>query len=98
MRPDQQHSAKEKPPLHRPDGGPAFPVGVIRNPFNGQVERADRLADVGGMTLRDYFAGQALASICAANAIGGGPTSQEIDAEWCYRYADAMIEARETDK
>ena len=41
-----------------------------------------------GMTLRDWFAGQALAS-------GGSAPSNDGTATWCYEMADAMIKARE---
>ncbi len=53
---------------------PAFPVmpGV---PANGRI----------GMTLRDWFAGQALAGLLAR-----GPAKAEL----AYTYADAMLKAR----
>jgi hypothetical protein len=41
------------------DGGPAFPVADLVYP-NGQVELGS-----GGMTLRAYFAGQAVAGLMA---------------------------------
>jgi hypothetical protein len=45
----------------------------------------------GGMTLRDWFAGQALAGICNH----GGWGQMKEAAENCYEFADAMLEARE---
>ena len=46
----------------------------------------------GGMTLRDYFAGQALAGFMANTR---RPTTMaEDDATWCYSIADAMLAAR----
>ena len=46
------------------------------------------------LSLRDYFAGQAM--------IGVGADDREIDmelfADWCYAMADAMLEAREERK
>lgn len=52
-----------------------------------------------GMTLRDYFAGQALAGMMAGEA--GHPsspaTSKDI-AEFAYIMADAMIAERSKDK
>jgi hypothetical protein len=42
------------------------------------------------MTLRDWFAGQALAGLLA----NGGAVSWEDDATNAYTVADAMIEAR----
>ena len=49
------------------------------------------------VSLRDWFAGQALAAWiahqCAHQDVYG--TSQNVIAEWCYETADAMLEARE---
>ena len=45
----------------------------------------------GGMTLRDYFAGQALANL--AMRAGHGPSIADV----CYQYADAMLAARTGD-
>ncbi len=59
------------------DGGPAFP----RHAYDGHD----------GMTLRDWFAGQALVSM-------GVEYTDECHAsvaECAYRYADAMLRARE---
>jgi len=60
-------------------GGPAFPRGEIQS--------------APGMTLRDYFAGQALASI----NLGIGVTDEFYSrtAKHCYALADAMLKARE---
>jgi hypothetical protein len=56
------------------DGGSAYPTSNYDD----------------GMTLRDYFAGQALSSF--------GPDELECDpkqnAKWAYCIADAMLEAR----
>lgn len=61
------------------DGGPAFPTTHLNLPQ--------------GMTLRDYFAAQALAGICANqdNRVYGN--SMEF-ARAAYRLADAMLTAR----
>jgi hypothetical protein len=65
------------------NGGPAFPV-------------PDR--DSGkGMSLRDYFAGQALQGWAAAGQVlvemkEGGPFGNM--ANWAYQVADAMLAAR----
>jgi hypothetical protein len=62
-------------------GGPAFPCPTISI---GQHQ---------GMTLRDYFAGQALASV----NLGIGVTYDFYSrtAKHCYALADAMLKARE---
>jgi hypothetical protein len=47
-----------------------------------------------GMTLRDYFAGQALLGILS----GRDPDSEFVHSRLagvCYKYADAMLEARD---
>jgi len=54
------------------DGGPAFP---------------DDRSQV-GMTLRDYFAAQALAGILSCDA---RPECDDSKAEWAYSLADAML-------
>ena len=47
----------------------------------------------GGMTLRDYFAGQALAGICADG--GGDLRYQHELTKAAYECADAMLKERE---
>lgn len=63
------------------NGGPAFPTRPDQYHVAGQ-----------GMTLRDWFAGQALAGIIAQPNLEGWDPS--ITAEWAYELADAMLEAR----
>jgi hypothetical protein len=78
------------------DGGPAFPT-------NGTSHRLPE----GGMKLRDWFAGQALACHLVRDTypehklkewFGGrtGLTREEIISRAAYALADAMIEARKT--
>jgi hypothetical protein len=47
-----------------------------------------------GMTLRDYFAGQALQGLIARSS-GIRVADADVMAETAYRYADAMLEARD---
>ena len=61
--------------MAKPDGGPAFPQ--------------DEFGGVKGMSLRDYFAGQAL-----TRATSNGWPAKEI-ASWAYEIADAMLAERE---
>ncbi|XAI95163.1 hypothetical protein [Microcystis phage Mwe-JY13] len=50
-----------------------------------------------GMTQRDWFAGQALAGLLAANATYGGKTNNHAAlARDCYATADAMLAARQS--
>jgi hypothetical protein len=84
------------------DGGSAFP----RSPTNYQEERSnyDTRLDQGasGMSLRDWFAGQALGGMAA-----GDPWANNFDkhTEWlenvaqiAYLAADAMLAARNKEK
>jgi hypothetical protein len=66
------------------DGGPAFPHSVAVAP-SGDVYGSDYFG--GCMSLRDWFAGQALAGLLA-NA------SNQVDARVAYAIADAMLVAR----
>ena len=63
-------------------GGPAFPTGTGGNtPYSN------------GMTLRDYFAGQAMAAVNLG--IGVSDEYYRKTAKHCYAVADAMLKARE---
>ena len=67
------------------DGGPAFPHPA----WAGSL----------GMSLRDWFAGQALAGMLAGFSKGerdGGPARfHESNCDTAYQIADAMLRARE---
>lgn len=64
------------------DGGPAFPLPVTEwNPGNA------------GMSLRDWFAGQALMGLFAQSEITVAPSANDV-AQIVYNMADAMIAAR----
>ena len=74
----------------RDDGGPAFP-------------RSDYDNSNAGITLRDWFAGQALAQMAKTNPSLPGdkattwPEPEELAerrARWAYLQADAMLSAR----
>lgn len=71
------------------DGGPAFPFGQVSEltgqPINGFF--------ASGMTLRDYFAGQALTNLLPALR-DDALTPDEVASD-AYRFADAMLVARE---
>lgn len=67
------------------DGGPAFPQADLSGYGMGPAE-----CNNGGMTLRDWFAGQALAGLLAS----GGSVSWEQDVFSAYAAADAMLSAR----
>lgn len=77
------------------DGGPAFPCGY--HPDGNS-------ADQGGMSLRDWFAGQALVGVMASHRPGDdwpakaaarqGVEPQDVIAAGAYDIADAMLKAR----
>ena len=64
------------------DGGPAFPVVETHAVHGSRIDF--------GMTLRDYFAGQALAGLRFMDT----ERTYDTDAKNCYQMADAMIKAR----
>jgi hypothetical protein len=65
------------------DGGPAFP-----RPVGGDMDRYWN-GEQDGMSLRDWFAGQALAGLLAEKC-----KDPREAAEQAYDYADEMLEAR----
>ena len=68
------------------NGGPAFP----QHGWSHDPETIARMQQNGGMSLRDYFAGQAMV------ALGGGDyRSLHTLASDCYAIADAMLKVRE---
>lgn len=67
------------------DGGPAAPTLHFLPPLEDGGQ--PRMAAVPGMSLRDWFAGQALASFV--------PDTPQNKAEAAYAIADAMLKARE---
>ena len=79
------------------DGGPAFPFR--RMPTQEEINLKPHLDKAGieiffsGMTLRDYFAGQALISVLNT-AQCGIALNRELLAEISFSIADAMLEAR----
>jgi hypothetical protein len=73
------------------DGGPAFP---LPNPRDHTDYLGLLIPSFAGMTLRDWFAGQALAGIAVTSATDEDmPTAQDY-AEVAYSMADAMLAER----
>jgi len=78
------------------DGGPAFPAPMFTRQADGQPMCPQEFG-LGGMSLRHYFAGQALAGWTSSQcSIGGQPLDGSDEhaakiAQTAYRYADAML-------
>jgi hypothetical protein len=77
---------------HIEDGGPAYPA-VVPVEFQYAYD---------GMSLRDWFAGQALPAVIAATSAGQhqphvepGQTQEQAMAVDAYALADAMLAARQ---
>lgn len=76
------------------DGGPAFP-----QPLDASIPNYDDHGSPvpSGMSLRDYFAGQALAAIVdftdSENYTMGKEAAQQVS-QTCYMLADAMLVER----
>ena len=73
------------------DGGPAFPVPMFTREADGQPMSPTEYG-LGGMTLRDWFAGQALIALPHIGC--GGDLNIEDAAKAAYQFADAMLKAR----
>lgn len=71
------------------DGGPAFPCETVEKAGMHSTRRIVH----GGMTLRDWFAGHALAIVYSRFAPGVDPDPQDISMQ-AYFIADAMIAER----
>jgi hypothetical protein len=69
-------------------GGPAFPVTP--------TDRSGQIADTQiGMTLRDYFASDAMAALLSLERVPGMRQADALIAANAYRLADAMIAERD---
>lgn len=87
------------------DGGPAFPTDAadihpadlarLREKMGWSAQEAARvMGRASGMSLRDWFAGQALAGGMVTIGQYHGPIKWDAFAADCYRAADAMLAAR----
>ena len=75
------------------DGGPAFPSDLMDfQPGTGEQVVREHYE---GMTLRDYFAGQAVMGLCTADAWADLQGHETLVARICGGLADAMIKERE---
>jgi hypothetical protein len=72
----------------KPDGGPAFPRPMVASGSTTATMEQD------GMSLRDYFAAQAIEIMVQKSEDAHGGWSEDTVAVGAYAIADAMIEAR----
>jgi len=84
--------------MARDDGGTAFPTMDA-----GELDKTPSLTSA-GMSLRDWFAGQALAVVAQFGAVRKPDSLDHLDntvgaanqiSTWAYEIADAMLAARE---
>lgn len=90
--------------MNEKHGGPAFPTfEMVEEYSEGKQQYVSRPHALSGMSLRDYFAGQALAGLLARSTMdvphceGCRPVADdpgEHYADIAYRYADAMLAER----
>lgn len=78
------------------DSGPAFPCFETLEAYDNDAGKyREVMAPVGGMSLRDYFAGQALVGIIASHS---GPDvklpNTAMASMTAYDFAEAMIAER----
>jgi hypothetical protein len=83
-------------------GGPAYPSETIKHyeymTYDGYQDVAKPIHEMHpGMTLRDYFAGQALAGLMTSYATAQGNAEQCIKAaaKISFLVADAMLQERD---
>ena len=76
----------------KPDGGQAFPY-VVPQQLDGQGGVRDGGWNESGMSLRDYFAAHAPPRP-VRHMQGSGKSESEIESNWCFTYADAMLAER----
>lgn len=80
--------------MSKPDGGPAFPHDLFIDQEVGEIREIFRPSP--GLSIRDYFAGQAL----AVDSSYAPPVNHPIEAapvvaEYAYLFADALLAARD---
>ncbi len=84
----------------RDDGGPAFPSSEKLVGVDSQGYKTEGLAVSHGMSLRDWFAGEALPAVlqmATENAKLGNTQSYKALALEAYMWAEAMLYARKAD-
>ena len=80
----------------RDNGGPAFPLDVAVGAIGEVYHSGDMFPSAEGMSLRDWFAGQALAGIANGDNVASTGFDDVIEhlAVCAYKCADAMLKER----
>lgn len=90
------------------DGGPAFPIPIAAQSSGGIYNTLQQSSGkLGGMSLRDWFAGMALQGLCSNEKFmrdqlnewlrmenGSPDLLRASHVSTCYQFADAMIAER----
>ena len=85
-------------PTSSPDGGPAFPGEYVLHQRGSVGNEVPIMDHSSGMSLRDYFAGQALAGMLANPGRVGDFAKRAKLGEEAYYWADATLAKRDKAK
>ena len=77
------------------NGGPAFPTGKWETDHITNDQEYERYCPMGGMSLRDYFAGKSLMELVQGLSVPVSDVDAEAVAKDAYKLADAMIKEKE---
>lgn len=78
------------------DGGPAFPDVAVFNPNSGDFDSSSSWTGNYGLSLRDYFAAEAMKKAWDDYSQGtNGDSWRQLISARAYAVADAMIAERE---
>lgn len=76
--------------------GQAFPTHEHKIVWGSDEKEAEKIIRAEqGLTIRQYFAGQALIGIMRREGLYQNRFDPKDDAKWCYEIADAMIQQGE---
>ncbi|OZI17962.1 hypothetical protein [Bordetella genomosp. 7] len=83
-------------PNPQDDGGPAFPIPIAGCTDGGVYNALEQSAgQLGGMSLRDYFAAKAMQGMINSQSYEDGDWEQSEIAKQAYDMASAMLRARQ---